>query len=179
MDNGESSYRRYLDGDEHAFDEIQKLYFDRLTFFADRYLHDVHAAEDVAIDTLLQLIIHKKRYNFKTSLKTYLYTIAHNMAVNVLKKRSRSVLSETPEDMADRASLEQDVIDTERKRRLNAAVLTLPADVRDAVHLVYFDGLTYDEAALVLGCSKKKVDNMLYRGKTLLRKELEKEGWEP
>ena len=178
MDNGESSYRRYLDGDEHAFDEIQRMYFDRLTFFADRYLHDVHAAEDVAIDTLLQLIIHKKRYNFKTSLKTYLYTIAHNMAVNVLKKRSRAMLVEVAEDLADRKELENELLDSERKRCLNAALQTLPEDIREAVYLVYFEDLSYEETAAVLGCGRKKVDNMLYRGKSLLRKALEKEGWE-
>ncbi len=179
MDNGESSYRRYLDGDEHAFDEIQRMYFDRLTFFADRYLQDIHAAEDVAIDTLLQLIIHKKRYNFKTSLKTYLYTIAHNMAVNVLKKRSKAMLTEDAEDMADRNSLEQAVLDSERSRCLNTALSSLPEDIRTAVHLVYLEELSYEETASALGCSKKKVDNMLYRGKALLRKALEKEGWQP
>ena len=70
MDNGARSYRRFLDGDERAFDEILTQYFDGLTFFINRYLHDVHASEDIAIDVLLQLIIHPHRYNFKTSLKT-------------------------------------------------------------------------------------------------------------
>ncbi len=179
MDNGESSYRRYLDGDESAFDEIQRMYFDRLTLFADRYLFDVAEAEDVAIDTLLQLIIHKKRYNFKSSLKTYLYTIAHNRAVNVLKKRSRGAVVEKAEDIADRESLEETVIKTERAKRLNAALKTLPAELHYALHLVYYEGFTYEETAAILGYSRKKVDNMLYRGKALLREKLTKEGWQP
>lgn len=179
MDTGESSYRRYLDGDEAAFDHIQKMYFDRLTFFADRYLHDVAAAEDIAIDTLLQLIIHKKRYNFKTSLKTYLYTIAHNRAVNALKARSRSYCVEAAEDIADRESLEQTVIDTERAKRLNDALCTLPEDIRRALYLVYYEQFSYEDTARVLKCSRKKVDNLLYRGKNLIRATLEKEGWQP
>ena len=45
MDNGASSYRRFLEGDESAFDEIMKELFDGLVFFIDRYVHDIHAAE--------------------------------------------------------------------------------------------------------------------------------------
>ena len=60
MDNGASSYRRYLNGDEEAFSEIVKEYFDSLLFFIDRYVHDYAAAEDIAIDGLLQLIIQKE-----------------------------------------------------------------------------------------------------------------------
>lgn len=52
MDNGASSYRRFLDGDESAFDEIMKELFDNLVFFIDRYVHDIHAAEDIAIDMM-------------------------------------------------------------------------------------------------------------------------------
>lgn len=46
MDNGASSYRRFLEGDESAFDEIMKELFDGLVFFIDRYVHDIHAVED-------------------------------------------------------------------------------------------------------------------------------------
>ena len=178
MDNGESSYRRYLDGDDNAFDDIQSMYFDRLTLFADRYLNDIAAAEDVAIDTLLQLIIHKRRYNFKTSLKTYLYTIAHNRAVNVLKARSRSLSVEVAEDMADRLDLEQTVLDSERALRLNKALAELPKDMEKALYLVYFEQLSYKDTAKVLGCKEKKVDNLLSRGKAIIKSTLEKEGWQ-
>ena len=70
MDNGASSYRRFLDGDESAFDEIMKELFDNLVFFIDRYVHDVHAAEDIAIDTFSDLVVNRRRYNFKVTLKT-------------------------------------------------------------------------------------------------------------
>ncbi len=48
MDNGASSYRRFLDGDEHAIDEIMEELFFPLVFFINRYVQDVHAAEDTA-----------------------------------------------------------------------------------------------------------------------------------
>ena len=50
MDNGASSYRRFLDGDESAFDDIMKELFYPLVFFVDRYVQDVHTAEDMAMD---------------------------------------------------------------------------------------------------------------------------------
>ena len=82
MDNGASSYRRYLDGDEAAFDEILRLYRDNLTFFINRYVHDLDAAEDLAIDTFMYLIVHRLRYNFRTPLKTYLFMIARSRALD-------------------------------------------------------------------------------------------------
>ena len=45
MDNGANSYRRFLEGDESAFDEIMKELFDVPVFFIDLYVHDIHAAE--------------------------------------------------------------------------------------------------------------------------------------
>ncbi len=57
MDNGASSYRRFLDGDESAFDEIMKELFDNLVFFIDRYVHDIHAAEDIAIDAFSDQVV--------------------------------------------------------------------------------------------------------------------------
>ena len=47
MDNGESSYRRYLSGDESAFHDIVKEYFDPLVWFLHRYVRDMAAAEDL------------------------------------------------------------------------------------------------------------------------------------
>lgn len=48
MDNGASSYRRFLDGDESAFNEIMEELFRSLVFFINGYVHDIHAAEDIA-----------------------------------------------------------------------------------------------------------------------------------
>lgn len=55
MDNGASSYRRFLDGDESAFNEIMEELFRSLVFFINGYVHDIHAAEDIAIDAFSDL----------------------------------------------------------------------------------------------------------------------------
>ena len=70
MDNGAASYRRFLDGDESGFDEIIGLYHDSLIYFINRYVNNFAAAEDLAADTFMELLVHKKRYSFQSSFKT-------------------------------------------------------------------------------------------------------------
>ena len=64
---------------------------------------------------------------------------------------------------------------SEQARILNSALLKLPPDMRAAVHLIYFEGLSYKETAEILKKSAKQVDNLLCRAKSAMRKELEKE----
>ncbi|MCR5485088.1 MAG: RNA polymerase subunit sigma-24, partial [Clostridiales bacterium] len=82
MDNGASSYRRFLEGDNDAFTEIVKLYRENLIFFINRYVHDLDSAEDISEDVFVELLVHKHRYNFKTSFKTYLFSIARHKAID-------------------------------------------------------------------------------------------------
>ena len=179
MDNGASSYRRFLNGDESAFDEIMKELFHGLVFFICRYVQDPHTAEDIAIDAFSDLIVHRHRYNFKVSLKTYLYMIGRSRALDYLKHRK--ILDFTDLDEArtmsdETASLEEIVLKDERKRAVNAALATLPDEMRTVVYLVCFEEMTYDEAARVMKKNRKQVDNLLYRAKKELRTVLGEDG---
>ena len=87
MDDGASSYRRFLNGEEDAFDEIMEQLFHGLVCFIDRYVHVMHTAEGIAIDTFCDLIVHRHRYNFKVTLKTYLYMVGRSRALDHLKHR--------------------------------------------------------------------------------------------
>ena len=179
MDNGASSYRRYLDGDEAAFDEILKAYRDNLTFFINRFVHDPDAAEDLAIDTFMHLIVHPWRYNFVTPMKTYLFMIGRSRALDHLKhqKKLTMVSLESVQHMAsDGVSLEELILLDERKQALNRALNQLPEEMQLAVHLVYFEDLTYDDAAKVMKKNRKQVANLLYRAKEKLRTILGKDG---
>lgn len=178
MDDGASSYRRYLEGDESGFHEIVKLYFDNLVFFIDRYVHDYGVAEDIAIDAFTQLIVNKHRYNFKVSLKTYLFMIGRSRALDYLrhhKKITMVELSEASRLPSTEPTPEEIVLTDERKRALNAALAQLSDELRLVVHLVYFEDLSCEEAAKVLKKSRKQVYNLLYRAKSTLRTILDKE----
>ena len=178
MDNGASSYRRFLDGDESAFDDIMKELFHSLVFFIDRYVHNFHTAEDIAIDAFSDLIVHKHRYNFKVTLKTYLFMIGRSRALDYLRRRRVIDFVELSQvyDLADEKTLEKVVLSDERKRVINAAMEKLPEEVRIVIHLVYFEGMTYAEAAKVMKKNSKQVDNLLYRGKKELSIILGKDG---
>ena len=179
MDNAACSYRRFLDGDEAAFDEIIHELFDHLVFFVDRYVRDTHAAEDIAIDVFSDLVIHRSRYNFRVTLKTYVFMLGRSRALNYIKRRNRfrtAELSEAESAVADRLLLEEQFLQGERNRLLNDALAALPEDMKAAIHLVYFEELSYEEAAAVMKKNKKQVDNLLYRAKNALRTALGKEG---
>ena len=179
MDNGASSYRRYLSGDEQAFHDIVKEYFDKLVFFVDRYVHDPDAAEDIAIDVFTYLVVNKHRYNFSVSLKTYLFMIGRSRALDYIKHRSKLQtveLSEVPQIASDEPSLEEMLLTDECKRAVNAALEQLSEEMRLAIHLVYFEDLSADEVAKVLKKNRKYVYNLLYRAKKQLRTILGEEG---
>ena len=177
MDNGASSYRRFLDGDEHAIDEIMEELFFPLVFFINRYVQNVHAAEDIAMDAMSELFVHPRRYNFKTSLKTYLFMLGKIRALNWCKRRRIVPMEELSEAIpSEQEELEQRVLQEERKRRVNAALAQLPLDMRTVVHLVFFEDLSYEETARVMKKNRKQVDNLLYRAKKELRAILGEEG---
>jgi len=179
MDNGESSYRRYLDGDEEALEAIVKEYFDSLVFFLCRYVGDPETAEDIAIDVFTYVVVHPKRYNFRVSLKTYLFMLGKSRALDCLRRRKRrgeTDLSQAMHLPSDAPTPEELVLTDRRKQAVNAALSQLEPEQRLALHLTYFEELSCAEAAKVMGKNTKQVYNLLYRGKNALRTILEKEG---
>ncbi len=176
-DQGAVLYRRFLEGDEIAFEEILNTYREGLMFFINRYVHNLDVAEDIAADVFAYLIFKPKKYNFKVSLKTYLYMIGRSRALDWLRRESKrrhlpiESLYNEPSDVS--AALEESVIAEEEKRRLYAAMERLPEDYKTAIFLIYFEGLSYEEAATVMKKDKKQIENIIYRAKKSLRKFLE------
>ena len=181
MENGESSCRRFLQGDKSTFDEILKEYRQSLTFFIYRYVKNYDEAEDIAIDVFVEFLAHPKKYNFKTSLKTYLFMIGRCRALDYLRHNKKFIhtgLDEADTVLSDESSLPENFIIAERNKQLNDAVSRLPDDMKAAVHLVYFEGLSYEETGKVMKKSKKQVDNLLYRAKGKLKISLSEKGVE-
>ncbi|MBO5858772.1 MAG: sigma-70 family RNA polymerase sigma factor [Clostridia bacterium] len=177
MDNGESSYRRFLDGDENAFGEIVTVYKDSLIFFINRYVNNLAVAEELAQDVFVELLVHKRRYNFKSSLKTYIFTIGRNLAVSYIRKCARKpeCAFEFIENEKDKIMLEDEFVREEEKRELHEALGRIPEDYSTALHLIYFEGMSNEQVGKIMKKNKKQVENIVYRAKKALRKELEKE----
>lgn len=179
MDAAANSYRRFLSGDDSAFEEIMQELFCGLVFFINGFVHDPHTAEDIAIDAFSDLVVHRHRYNFRVSLKTYLYMVGRSRALDHLRRRKIlrfTELSEARHLSDDSAALEELVLADDRKRRVNTALERLPEEMAAAVRLVYFEEMTYAEAAKVMGKKSKQVDNLLQRAKKELYRILGEEG---
>lgn len=178
-DFGALCYRRFLDGDESGFDEILKQYHDSLIFFINRLVKNYETAEDLAADTFMELLVHKNRYRFKSSFKTYLFSIARHKAIDHIRKESRynavSVDAENVRDLADFHSMEQEIIATDEKKRIQKLISTLAEDYATYLHLVYFEELTPDETAKIMKKTKKQMANIAYRAKKALEEAMRKE----
>ncbi len=178
MDNGASSYRRFLDGDESAFDDILTEYRQPLTLFINRYTHDLWTAEDIAIDVFARLIVDKRHYNFKTPLKTYLFMLGRSRALDFLRRKKKIIFTELSDADAVEAEStpEKEFFENERKAALHKALKSLSGEMQEAVRLVYFDELSYDDTAKIMKKTRKQIDNLLYRAKKKLRETLGEEG---
>ena len=180
MDNGASSYRRFLNGDESGFVEIVEAYGANLIFFINGMVGNITAAEDLMEETFCDLIFYKSRYKGKSSFKTYLFAIARNKAATYLKKNSRTAplsIEDYDKELVDLDYLENAVIKEEEKRQLYSAMNKVSSDYRTIIHLLYFEDMSYEEAALVLRKNGKQIKNLAYRAKLSLKSEMEKGGF--
>ena len=107
--------------------------------------------------------------------------LAKSRAKNYIKRRNTirfTSLDEAKEQASDIASPMDSLILDEQKRALYKALSTLSEEMRIIVYLIYFENMSYDEAAQVMKKSKKQVDNLLYRAKNQLRTILTDNGEE-
>lgn len=177
MPIGNELFRAYLDGDNASFDLIIKEYRENLIFFIMRYVRSASVAEEIAQDTFVELLIHKNRYNFSCTLKTYLFTIAKNRAVNYLRRLKFVSDDEIDPNMrSEEESLAEKIIKDEKSEALYRVLERLTPDYRSALHIVYVEDMSYEEAGKVMGKNRKQIENLVFRARAAARKELEKEG---
>lgn len=176
MNNGASSYNRYLNGDNDALDELIVLYSDALVGFAMCIVGDAAAAEDVVADMFACLVIKRNKFSDESSLKAYLFKIARNKCINYLRSSSRKCEGVDFEQLAG-GDAETDVLKRERGRLIYSALEKLPAQYRDVLHLSYLEGFSVNEIRRIMKKkSAKQVYNLLARAKSSLKEILIKEG---
>ena len=100
MDNGASSYRRFLDGDDKGIAEIVGDYKDGLILYLDGYVNNIFIAEELTEDTFFRLITKKPKYSGKSTFKSWLYAIGRNVAIDFIRHNSK--LLNTPIEKFDR-----------------------------------------------------------------------------
>lgn len=143
--------------------------------FLYRLVHDVACAEDLTLDVFLRVFDRRRTYKQGFKFSTWLFTIAHNLAADSMRRSKRSELPvDCPEDyvmppggqpldIAERAEL----TDTVR-----LAVMALPEDQRLVILLREYEAFSYREIAQVLGANEETVRVRAHRARQSLRKAL-------
>lgn len=169
-------YHRFLDGDDQGLTELMERYGNSLTFYIDGYLRDIHEAEDLMIEVFAYLIA-KKPCIRVGCLKAYLYKAARNMALRHKSRLRRCFSLEDWMQELKNENLVETVIRTEEQKRiLHYCMGQLNQDYREALYLIYFEAMSYAQAAEVMGKNEKQITNIVYRAKQNLRGLLEQEG---
>ena len=168
--------RRIRDGDPAALETLFHEHYAALCRFANRYLHDRAAAEDLVQDVFASIWAGRLRLDVRGSLRSYLFAAVRNRALNVRKHQLVERDWELDEAIPDVRALHRapprpdDLLDdVERRNRLRAALEALPERCRLVMQLRWEEQLSHAEIADVLGISIKGVERQLSRGLQFLR----------
>ncbi len=176
MDNGASSYRRFLEGDESGLVDIVNMYGDSLMLFINSFVSNLSTAEEIMEDVFMELIVKKHNFKEESSFKTYLFKIGRNKAFNFMKKNKRCTYIEDFE-IEDDMKLEENVVKDEEHRHIHEALKLLPKDYKSVLYLIYFEDMSYDEIGKVMRKNNKQIKNLAYRARIALKEKLRKEGF--
>ena len=137
MENGESSYRRFLAGDDEGMVELIRNYKDGLILYLCSITGDIDSAEECFQDTFIRLAVNKPHFSGRSSFLTWLYAIGRNMAVDRLRslKRRRQTSLEDAAEISDGTDLERSYLMSERKVTLHRAMRNLKKEYQQVLWL--------------------------------------------
>jgi RNA polymerase sigma-70 factor (ECF subfamily) len=163
-------------GDREAFRWLFETYKDKVYSIALYYLKgDEASAKDITQQVFLKLITRLGQFRNEADFTTWLYRLVANECIDEHRKRRRLIsLSEAVEvdDMIGRHSQEEEYLQLEVAESVKAAIASLKPKLRMAILLKYFEELSYDEMAQVLGCSTGTVASRLNRAHKMLARRL-------
>ncbi len=164
---------RFREGDRSAFDLLFARYTPRLVNFLARMLRDGARAEELAQETFVRIHQARDRYEARSRFSTWLFGIAHRLALNDLEraahKRERPLAVGDLDLALDPGPGPDEVLNAQRTMRaLERALGDLPARQRAALLLRTQEEQGYDEIAVVLGVSVSSVKSLLHRAREAL-----------
>ena len=163
-------------GDREAFRALYGMYKDRVYSIALYFFHgDVAAASDVTQQVFLKLMTSINQFRGDAEFSTWLYRMVVNACTDTARKRKTDAVNTDPvviEAYAAPGSQEEDYARAQTADSVRAAVSALPAKLRIAVLLRYFDDLSYEQMAEALHCSMGTVASRLSRGHKALAERL-------
>jgi RNA polymerase sigma-70 factor (ECF subfamily) len=175
---------RVKQGDRAAFTELVEKYKQPVINLIYRTLRDATEAEDLAQNVFVQVYKSAGRYRTTARFTTWLFTIARNLCLNEIRRRSRhpaDSLDATPAgDDAPPAQFEDRKVESpperllqgELEEKIQEALAELPENQRTAILLCRQDELSYEEIAEILGCSLSATKSLIHRGRETLKEKL-------
>ena len=163
-------------GDKSAFDFLVIKYQHRIIQLVNRYIKDPSEAQDVAQEAFIKAYRALADFRGEAAFYTWLYRIAINTAKNYLLSRLRrssnyqvdiqeaEALENAPQlqglETPERELLNQEIIDV-----INAVIEELPEEMRTAIILREFEGMSYEEIAEAMDCPVGTVRSRLFRAR--------------
>jgi RNA polymerase sigma-70 factor, ECF subfamily len=176
---------RVKQGDMTALEELIEKYKQPITNLIYRTLHDATEAEDLAQNVFVQVFKSAERYRVSAKFSTWLYTIARNLCLNEIRRRSRH-----PAESLDVSHPEQEdqplrqyedkknfsppdqLLQQELRAKVAQALAALPENQRTALLLCREEELSYEEIAAVVGCSLSATKSLIHRARETLKQQL-------
>ncbi len=168
--------QRVQSGDKSAFDLLFKRYQHKIYGLVSRYLHDPQDIEDVVQESFIKAYRALPRFRGDSAFYTWLYRIAINTAKNHLVGRSRKppdsdIDAEDAENFEGADALreienpENSLHTDQLQAAIDGALAALPDDLRSAVTLREFDGLSYEQIAQIMECPVGTVRSRIFRAR--------------
>lgn len=170
-------YLNFLNGNDKSFEEIMQRYKDKLINFIIGYVRNFEVAEDLSQDTFVYVLINRKNYDFRYSLKTYLFLIAKCRAINYIKKQKRNVqFSDMILEDLHIMDMDESLIKKENKEIILNALSKIKIEYQILIYLRDIQGFNYKEICKILDKTMAQVKISIYRARKSLEKVLREEG---
>jgi len=171
--------RQVIDGDIDAFGELMQRYEPRLMRYVIYLIHNEAMASDVVQDTFIKCYKNLQGFNDKYKFSSWIYRIAHNEAMNAVKRDKHIVAGLDVEEIVEgtyEASTIEDIDTAILQGDVKACLDSLDIKYREVLMLQYYENMKYNEIADVLHIPTSTVGVWASRGKNMLKQICEKKG---
>ncbi|ODC03772.1 RNA polymerase sigma factor RpoE [Terasakiispira papahanaumokuakeensis] len=172
---------RVQQGDKRAFDLLVKKYQHKIIALISRYIQDHSEVQDVAQEAFIKAYRALPRFRAESAFYTWMYRIAINTAKNHLVARGRrppgsDIDVDDAENysyalaMKDGDTPEANLMRDELESAIYNVIEQLPDDLRTAISLREFDGMSYEDIAQVMDCPVGTVRSRIFRAREAIDK---------